>query len=567
MAARTSAATAIRRLPARAHLLLAAGLLAGAALAQPVQLPPGSDPAFIQQQEIGREQRRRAEEQRRDRIERPLAPAAAPPAPAPSTADDARFPVREILFQPPSEILPADSLDELAAPYRGRTVRLAELRELVTRINELYRSRGIVTAQASLPAQDVTSGIVRIRLVEGRVGQLRLQGNDSTDADYITDRLTLRLDKLVDLRALERDLVRFNRSNDAQLKADLLPGQALGQTDIALTVVEPKRDDLRIFADNAGSPATGQERVGLAYLRRSLTGRRDDFYASSVKSQGHEGSYISYGVPVSRLGTRLTLGYFHDRIRIVNGPIAPLDVTGRATTASLQLRHPLVVQPRLQLDALASYRQRQATNSISGTVLTETDVQAGQLGLDLQVLDAGGYWTASIEAGGGRETPDIGPPRRFNSARGSIKRSHAWNADVNLLGTLNWQYAPVKLLPSSEQFAIGGEGSVRGYSPGLFAGDRGYALNLEAHRRLPPVAGSSPWALSAFAFWDYGEVQPFRPPNNTRGADTLQSVGGGLSFSYGERASGKIVLGVPVHRVAEELRHYRLHVQLVWHLL
>ncbi len=543
-------------------LLVLAGLPAHAQ----VQLPPGADPAVIQQREIEREQRLRTDEQRRDRIEQPVRPAAPVQPAGPGAADAVQFLVREIRFEPRSELLPAGELEALAAPYRGRTARLGELRELVTRINELYRARGIVTAQATLPPQDVTEGVVVIRLVEGRVGRVRIQGNDSTSAGYISDRITAQRGTLVDLPRLEQDLLRFNRSNDAQLRADLLPGEALGETDLGLVVTEPKRNDLRVFVDNAGAQQTGQARAGVSWRRRSLTGGRDDAYLSAVKSDGHEGLYLTYGVPVSRLGTRLNAGFFKDRTKIVNGILEPLDVTGSATAFTLSLRHPLRVEPAFQMEAIAGFKRRTTSNFIVGTPLTDATLTGGSAGLDLQALDTAGSWqvTGEVHAGVNR-TEGIGE-RHYGLGRLAVRRTHQWSPEVSLVASLNTQYAPLKQLPSSEQVVIGGEGSVRGFTPGVFSGDRGYVLNLEAHRRLP-LPTESGLSGTAMVFYDRGVVQPFRPPLNFQGDDRLTSLGVGFSVAYRDQANLRLVLGFPRHRPPEATRGYRGHVQFTWFLL
>ena len=540
-------------------------LLASAAAAQ-VQIPPSADPGVLQQREMEREKRLRDDELRRERIERPLKPAAPKPAPAAPSSEELQFFVREIRFDPASELLKADELEALAAPYRGRTLRLADLRELVAKVNELYKSKGIATAQASLPAQDVTAGSVRIRLVEGRVGKIRIEGNASTNADYITDRLRLRPADLIDLTRLEADMVRFNRTNDAQMRADLQPGGAFGETDVAVTLVEPKRDDLRAFIENSGSAGTGEMRLGAAYQRRSLTGRRDDLYMSTAQADGHRGNYLTYGLPVNTLGTRVTVGYFNDRTRIVHGLIAALHVTGEATAMTASLRHPLFVERDFQLDALLSAKKRHTVNWIDNSLLSAADLYGSTIGLDLQVPGATGYWTANAELGSGRNEPLGADKRRYHLSRGNLRRSTALDADTTFVGNINWQYTSDSLLPASEQIIIGGEGSVRAYSAGLFSGDRGFFLNLELQRRIP-VSRDSPWGANLFVFLDRGEVRPFRPPGNQRSTDVLTGTGVGVNFSYAKNASGRVSLGIPIGTHPEEPRDYRINFQFVWHLL
>lgn len=540
-------------------------LLASAAAAQ-VQIPPSADPGVLQQREMERERRLRDEELRRERIERPLKPGAPKPAPAAPTGEELQFFVREIRFDPAPELLKADELEALAAPYRGRTLRLSDLRELVAKINELYKSKGIATAQASLPAQDVTAGTVRIRLVEGRVGKLRIEGNASTDADYVTNRLRLKPSDLIDLTRLEADMVRFNRTNDAQMRADMQAGEAFGETDLVVTLVEPKRDDFRVFLENSGSAGTGEMRSGAAYQRHSLTGRRDDLYMSTAKADGHRGNYLTYGLPVNTLGTRVTLGYFNDRTRIVHGLIAALNVTGEATAMTASLRHPLLVDRDFQLDALLTAKKRHTVNWIDNNLLSAADLNGGTIGLDLQVPGTSGYWSASAELGSGSNQPFGAGKRPYHLSRGSVRRSIALNADTTFVGSMNWQYTSDTLLPASEQIIIGGEGSVRGFSTGLFSGDRGYVFNLELHGNVD-LPKESAWKATAFTFLDHGEVRPFRPPGNQRSTDVLNSLGVGVNFSYAKNASGRIALGIPLSTRDEEPREYRINFQFVWHLL
>lgn len=550
------------------RLLPASLLMAGACthLQAQVQIPPSVDPGAIQSRELEREQRQRQEEERRERIEQPVQPVAPPATPAAAPDSDAVvFQIQDIRFEPASEILTTPELESLAASLRGRTVRLSDLNELVLRINALYKAKGVVTAQASLPPQDITDGTIRIRLIEGRVGSIGLEGLAFTRTSHINDRITLQPGALVDLPTLEGDLLRFNRSNAAQLRADLKPGTVLGQTDIGITVLEPKRNDIRLFTDNAGSSATGEQRFGAAYTRRSLTGRSDDLYVSVVKSQGNLGTALTYSLPVSRLGTRVTLGYFKDDTQIIAGPIAALDITGQAKSWSVSVRHPLKVSANLQIDGLATWKQLKTVNFIGATELTSADLSGGTIGLDAQLLDAKGFWNLTAELGMGTNTPSGADARSYTVARGAVRRNYSINPQLTLNGSFNWQYADLTLLPSSEQIQLGGDGSVRGYDPGIFAGDQGWVANLELQRRLQ-LPGDSGWAAAMMVFIDHGQVQPFRPPNNLVGADALTSVGAGVTMAWRDRVQARFTVGKPINPPPQDTAGTRMHFQLTWSL-
>ena len=169
--------------------------------------PRQRTPAPIQQRQIEEERRQQEQErlQRRPATEPVKRDALRPPAAGP-VSDAMRFVVREVEFTP-LEILGKDELEGVARDYRGKQLPFADLRQLAERVNALYRAKGVVTAQALIPPQDVTDGLVLVRLVASRLGSIRIDGNDSTSAGLVTWRLGQTPGQLVDLQALERELV------------------------------------------------------------------------------------------------------------------------------------------------------------------------------------------------------------------------------------------------------------------------------------------------------------------------------------------------------------------------
>jgi hemolysin activation/secretion protein len=298
-------------------------------------------------------------------------------------------------------------------------------------------------------------------------------------------------------------------------------------------------------------------------MRRSLTGRRDDVYLSLVRSSGNTGAAITYGLPVGRLGTRLSVGYFNDTTKIVSGPIAELHVTGKATAWSLSARHPWFTSADLQLDALASWKQRHTANLIESTQLTASKQHSASVGVEGQWLDARGFWGGSLELASGSNQPVGIESRSFKALRGNLRRTQALTPDWTLNGSLNWQYARVMLLPASEQIQLGGEGSVRGYQPGIYSGDRGWVTNAELQRKIR-MNMAPDWSSSVLAFIDHGQVTPFRPDNNSLGSDKLSAVGLGVNLGWKDQLTARLVVGKPVSAPTGVSSGARAHVQVNW---
>jgi hemolysin activation/secretion protein len=547
----------------RTHLLYAVcWLVATPAFAAPV-LPPATEPGAIQQRQIDEEHRRREDEreQRKTDVEPLKRPVEAAPA-VQAGQEAVRFFVRQIVFSK-SEILSEEELNSLAKDYLNRESSLAELQALAVRINELYRSKGVVTAQAVIPPQDVTTGIIHIRLVEGRLGKVSIKGNESTKSYYIDSRLHLAPGDLIDLAKYEAALVRFNRTNDVQLQAQLAPGEKFATTDLALTAAEPERQEFRLTLDNLGSTATGKERAGLAYENRSVLGYRDDLGLSYSRAVGQESQSASYAFPVNTWGGRLNLGYYKDSIALKRGPLASLNITGDSTTKVASLRQPAYIDSTRQLDIVAGWKQQRSSNWIDGMFLSQVNVSATNLGVEARRFGRQSTWSGSYVRSFG--SSNATEPSGFIVDRGSLRHSRDLGHDLALVASLSWQSTRHDFLPSSEQMFIGGEGSVRGYPVGVYSGDTGQIVNLELHHPLL-AASEATHGISArgFFFADYGRVKPYRPPGSGLSEyDQLTGVGWGVQSNLGKHVYARLTLGYGLDNVPLQPQHYEITLQLM----
>jgi hemolysin activation/secretion protein len=546
--------------------LIAACVVPAHAQLPPPSAPPGADPGALQRRNLEIERRIIQEQQRRTQPDSPERPvdtdALQPPKPA-APGDTLRFRLADVEFTA-SEILKPAELEALAAPLRGREVTFADLQGLVERINALYRERGVLTAQAVIPPQDIEGGKVRIRLVEGRIGGYRIEGNATTRERYVLGRLHDAPGTLFSLERLERDLVRFNRTNDVQARAELKPGDAFGTTDVLVRLTEPKRQSGRLFADNAGSKATGENRLGAIYQNRSLLGLRDELTLTGTYAEGYRGYGINYGVPWNTWGGRAQIGYFNDETEVINGPFRSLDLNGKSTAVIGAIRQPLITTPRGQLDAVLGGKTRTTENYAGSVLLQETDTRDVSLGADGSLADASGLWLGNLNVANGSYDITGGFSGNYTIARGGARRIQVLSELYSVRAGVNFQYSGEDFLPASEQFFIGGEGSVRGYSNALYGGNKGYVANLELHR---PLWGANPegggTGINGFVFTDYGDTYPTRPPGSTLGSIKLWSVGAGAIFAYSKWLSGRLSVGYQLKEREEESSRVRVLFTLV----
>ncbi len=117
----------------------------------------------------------------------------------------------------------------------------------------------------------------------------------------------------------------------------------------------------------------------------------------------------------------------------------------------------------------------------------------------------------------------------------------------------------------SEQFSVGGVGTVRGYKENVLTGDHGLLISHELQQRLPSLGLGKRHPklnLAGIMFWDYGRVIQKKPLRGQNKSDFLASVGVGLRAAVGNRFSASVDIG----RQLEEIEipgepHHAVHLK------
>ena len=145
-------------------------------------------------------------------------------------------------YMEPSEVLTEAELQKITEPYIGKTVSLADLYAITGAINNLYNDKGYMVCKAYLPPQRIHGGVVQIKLLEGKTGLVTLQGLKHTKEKYVTARVPLKPGTVANTAALNKQLQRFNGTNDVQLRILVHAGKEPGTTDYEIAAYEPKQN-------------------------------------------------------------------------------------------------------------------------------------------------------------------------------------------------------------------------------------------------------------------------------------------------------------------------------------
>lgn len=498
-------------------------------------------------QEQQRAQRLREAEQAGRRA--PLQAPTRPGVRIPPALRDYRFMLRRVEIDE-SAVLSAAETAEVIGRFQGREIAFAELQVLVDALNALYDTKGVL-ARAVLPPQRIHDGVVKIRLVEARLADVKVTDNHSTRASYVLNRIDLPRGELLAVGRLRAELTDFNLRNDVNLRAALEPGSEFGATDVVLHAIEPSRWDGQLAFDNAGADSVGRERVALNLTARSLTGFRDRVSAAGIFSEGARTGSLLVDAPVGRWGTRLGAGFDASDIEIVDGPLSAAEVEGDAHTLTLQASHPFAVRPDWRIDGFAAYRAKHSSTDFFGFEIVDIEVRSLEYGASVTRFDRRGSWYTEHTFTSGFE--GLGGDKSFLTYRGDVQRWQRLSESLLLRMRVQGQWADDDLLPPSEQFQLGGHYTVRGFREGLLIGDSGYLASLELRAPLPVARwlGSNLRGLAERVdgklFVDHGGAFPFKGAGaGITAADYLTAAGFGLEFRPLEGMSAALTWSFPI---------------------
>jgi hemolysin activation/secretion protein len=459
-------------------------------------------------------------------------------------------------------------------PYLGEPLRESGLKRLLVTINLFYAANDKPFVSASVPAQDITDGMLRILVVEGRVEQVKVEGNRYFSDDQYIAALGLHPGDPLQKSQLDTNIAWINRNPFRAAAVVAAPGELFGGTNLIVRANE--RYPLRFYAnaDNTGSPNTGEERlgVGVNWGNAFGLGHQLNYQLTSStdfdRSIGHSASYV-VPLPWHHL---LTFSGAWSRI---NADM-PVDFDSQGTSWQTAFRYEVPLQPNARgwnqsILAGADFKRSDNNLEFGGLPVTDntTDIVQAALGYRMSTEDEYGrtgiaatvvYSPGSI--GGRNETEffDVsrwGAESGYSYARIDLDRLTQLPANFSWHLTASLQVASGNLL-GSEQLALTGTYGVRGYGENDSFADRGYMIRNEL--LLPAANAASTFArLQPLVFYDYAQGSNKRLLPGERDRTTLSAAGLGGRMSLGPSCELRFAYGWQIHALSGEERGDQAH--------
>ena len=450
------------------------------------------------------------------------------------------------------------TLHALVADGEGKNLTVSQLGELAARITEYYRSHGYPLARAFIPAQTITSGVVRIEVIEARYGKIMLDNSSRVDGPLLGATLSsLQSGQVIGQTEMEHALLLLSDIPGIVVGAILKPGETVGTSDLLINTTAGPAVSGNVTLDNSGNRYTGRARIsGTANYINPL--HHGDMLTGSVLSSGSDMNYgrISYESLLNGQGTRL--GGSYSALHYALGePLASLNAHGTAQVGSLWAKHPLVRSRDTNVYGQMQYDQVQLRDHVDATALrTDRHLQNWTLTLFGDVRDgllSGGSNSWNVGWTNGRLGFDDAAAQAANAATAKTEGSFSkWVVNLarmqrlsvksSLSLTASGQWTNDNL-DSSQKMSAGGPYSVRAYDVGVVSGDIGYQATVEFRQELGQ-AWQGQWQAVAFVDGAHVTVNKNTWAAGTNNA-TLSGAGLGLNWNGVDQWNAKTYVAVP----------------------
>ena len=474
----------------------------------------------------------------------------------------------------------------LVSPYLGQPLSLNALDRLTRDVVLYFRQHGRPVVDVLVPEQNVSTGTVQILVVEGRLGQVRAEGNKWFSAEQIVSSVRARPGEIIEGAPLLADLSWINENSFREVDLVFTRGQVAGETDIILRTRD--RLPLRGYVgyEDSGNALTGFDRIliGANWGNAFKSDQQLNYQLSASpdfkKLVAHSGSYI---IPIRSLRHTFTLfgSYAESQPELANAIFA---LKGRTEQLSARYRVPLTAHDMWTHGFTAGVDFKRSNNNLSfgGTQVfaQENDVVQALATYNASHLDKhgsiSGELTLAFSPGGltaGNDAPAYAAARalarpNYAYARLELERRTKLPAGFTWIARGTAQLASANLL-GSEQLGLGGASNLRGYEEREANGDDGFFLVNELHALPFPVApaqknGNARDRFDPLVFFDYGRVQSHERLTGEPAQLELASVGLGFRYQLGSMLSARFDYGWQLKDsgVSDGRRSSRAHVSV-----
>ena len=443
----------------------------------------------------------------------------------------------------------------------GKKAGVEELEAIRKTVSQHYFDAQYVNSGAVIDEQDLSKGVLVVRIVEGRLDNINVLNEGWLRSGYVTSRIHREVSDPLNLNDLKRGLEFVRRDERIRkINTALVPGDELGQSHLDMIVTENRVFDVGLGVSNRRPPSVGAEEAEVYFGTKNLTSLGDTLRGNYTISQegmdewdlGDAGNYsLFYSLPLTRWDTTLELGYNQSDYVILEEPFNTLDIESDTRMYSVALRQPIYRDLQHELSLTLKGEHRRSDVLVSGEPFSISPGSVnGQTRLSALRLSPEYVYRSQERVIAARTTfsfgldeldPILGPgfdPEYFTWMSQASWVESVTDEDTLLVVKLFHQHTDDKVV-SMEQFSLGGINTIRGYRENQLIRDNAFIISPEL--RIPVYKDRYGKAqVYLIPFVDYGIGWN---SNGPREREEIYSAGLGVTYNPTDHISMSLYWG------------------------
>jgi hemolysin activation/secretion protein len=478
--------------------------------------------------------------------------------PLPRPGPQLRIPVTEIIVEG-ATVFSRDDLEPLYRSLIGREATLPEIAAVADAIADKYFAAGYPLTRAVVPPQRVVGGKFTIRVIEGYVRAVAVEGADPNVQERIKSYLAaVTEERPTRLATLERALLLANDLPGVSASSVLRPSpNEVGAADL-VTSLQEKPVDASLSFDNRGTSYVGPYNLSAEAFINNQLGWGERIGIGAATTPGNPNQQKAYSLRyLQPLRPALTLLFGANYSTGRPGfTLQPLNVQSQSLVVGPRLNYALEVTRHQRLSAEIGFALHDAKTNVLGQPFNDDHYR----NVDLRVSYSQfgflhGLTAAAVDFSKGIPGLGASHPGAANLSRpdgrpdyakvvGEVRRIQEIYGPVSLMVAGYGQFAFSPLL-AGEEFALGNTTVGRGYDPSEVVGDHGIAGVAELRFDYPidrRVLNTGQYYL----FYDNG--QAWKIHGSTNSGRSVVSAGAGIRLGFVTNTDLNLEIAKPLGR-------------------
>lgn len=389
----------------------------------------------------------------------------------------------------------ADSLstrqkNKIISPFLGRCVDVSVLTEAITAVQTYYNNKGYIAARAVIPKQNIQSGNLELEILEGKINKIIIGDDNFTDKMQKISAFGFLEGDSLNLKDINQGIYQMNRlpSNNATMK--VVPAKEEGAADILISNKNKFPARAKIEYDNLGNEFSGIKRSSFNGSLDNMLFLNDSIslsYHSNLNDDSKQKDIKSFSTTIAIPFGYNSFSYSYSRSEF-KGQSGSSTLTGYSQNSNIDFDRVLFTEGNLKIIGNSSLATKSSASylSLSKLETSERNLSIGSIGFTISNYFENGinlYLKPSYYKGlkildAKKDQKNLNndiAKAQFDyfklyasvSKRLTIPK---YKIPFSIAAEIDSQYAKQTLF-GTEQFAVGGYYSIRGFRENYITGD------------------------------------------------------------------------------------------------